>query len=362
VSRVALAITAGVLLLAAIPAAAGTVCVATAAELQAALDAAGDNGTDDVILVHQGSYVAPPPSGFVYSSVQNHDLEVRGGYIDFPPFGCVRGRVDPTRTTLNGNGSDPILSIATNLALSPQILVEGFTFRSGIGQGEAAGGLTIVTVNSLSPAIRVERNVFDHHVAGPAGVTALLLRGYGGSWSVVNNLVHRNLCDGDATVRLRVGAPGMQYIANNTIGPNPALLGACDGLRVEGHGGILQNNILWGNSGTDLVVGLWEGASEFLGTANDIGTVSVDFDTSYDSGGTDISLDPVFLGIQDQRLGVGSPAVNAGASPPIVALPPHDLATVPRVLGTAIDLGAYEQSRMFWSGFEGVDPPWSAGL
>lgn len=112
------------------------------------------------------------------------------------------------------------------------------------------------------------------------------------------------------------------------------------GLRHEGSSSAtqaVQNLLSWGNSGIDLVA-TNAGSGGFQSTFNLVGQ------------------DPgvVNAAVGDYRLAEGSAQINAGWPSPIAGLGTIDAADGARVIGGAVDLGAYEHfpDGLFANGFE----------
>ena len=126
------------------------------------------------------------------------------------------------------------------------------------------------------------------------------------------------------------------------------------GLFVGGNGHfVLSDNIIWNNAGS--------GGSDFVAasansrTADDIGIVGAG-SVAGDVAG-ELSVDPQFAACEgfvcfDFELARSSPLVDAGDDDPPGGLSDADLAGKPRVIGSHVDIGAYENDRLLADGFE----------
>jgi hypothetical protein len=101
---------------------------------------------------------------------------------------------------------------------------------------------------------------------------------------------------------------------------------AVDGLYNTYGNPFIMNCILWGNGGYDL--------SNASATYSVIGTGEL-------VGEGNISVDPMFVGDGDYHLQDGSPCIDAGSNSAL-ALPDTDKDGNPRIIGYAVDMGAYE--------------------
>lgn len=74
-----------------------------------------------------------------------------------------------------------------------------------------------------------------------------------------------------------------------------------------------------------------------------------------------MNVDPGYVGDLNLRLAPGSPLVDAGIERYGVTIPVNDMDGLPRVVGPAIDIGAFERQTLFDDGFEnGSSSYWSA--
>lgn len=316
-------------------------CVSSAAELQAALTAAQDNGGDDVIQVTQGDYVTPG-SPFSYNTPESFELQLLGG---FGP-GCTDRELRPDHTTLDGGGSTSVLVLQGDPGTNGGIRVEGLTITNGfVASGNATAGLSVGGSSGFGGVVFVENNAILGNEAdlGAGGIRAETPNGL---LKVSNNLLAGNASTGGSGAGYVECSGETLWLVNNTVADNNSSSGF-GGLEVDG--GVsaqVTNNILWGNDGFDVVV---LGSEDPVLRYNDIGSVS----GSAAPGSTgNISQDPQFAGGGDYRLSVFSPAANSGDNNPAGGLPAYDLDGRDRAKDGHVDMGAYEGPPVFVSSFE----------
>jgi parallel beta-helix repeat protein len=115
-------------------------------------------------------------------------------------------------------------------------------------------------------------------------------------------------------------------LTGNTIADNHG-----GGVWQSGGNATITNCILWGN------------ASATHPDLEDASATYSDVETGNVSGTGNISEDPMFLGVGDYHVQVLSPCVDCGSNE-APSLPDTDKDGNPRILGFAVDMGAYEQA------------------
>lgn len=342
-----------------VPASAADFCVATSTELQAALDSAGDNGEDDTIRLITGTYVVPP-GGFYYYSSEPYGLNIEGDYEEFMSD-CARFTPPtPWDTILTGEDLYPVMYLYTLSTTWHTVRVESLTFQNGLytGSGVQAGGLSIQGTNGTKSNIKVENNLFIANES--QSVAGALSTGADGTLKVINNFFIGNQGGAYATASLINNGDGSLFscidIVNNTVAGNISATGH-GGIRVGGNCSLcnIDNNILYGNENDDLIL------QTSLGLAcrlyhNDL----QDYSGTPLSMSGNMNVDPGYIGFLNYRLAPGSPLVDAGIERYMVTIPVTDMDALPRVVGPAIDIGAFERQTLFDDGFEnGSTSYWS---
>lgn len=137
------------------PANAADVCIDSADALQNALTQASANGQADRIFLVQGTYTGP----FVYTSSERQSLQVLGGY----DAGCASRILDPTNTTLQGDGADRVLTLTTTNG-GGALTLEGVTITGGVKTGDG-GGLYASTTSNIT----LRDNLFQENRASGKG-------------------------------------------------------------------------------------------------------------------------------------------------------------------------------------------------
>jgi hypothetical protein len=326
----------------ALPADAADFCAHDPFELQAALTASQANGEDDTILVLTGDY--PLNAGLVFVSSEAHSLDLFGSIDDCAvPHPDLAG----AGTVLDGQHQLRPLGIANQ---NGAVRITGLRFAAGFADGSGAGLFAsgrdvVVSANwfygnhgtgekmdsggaalvAATEFLRFDDNlVFGNHAVNVGGVT-LFLTANGNAQAIANTII-ANLSD-------EIEAPG--------------------GLLVEGSGTFeIANNILWNNAAP--------GGSDFGAIAandryhNDIGVVTEQGEPPGAVSG-ELSVDPGFESCGDSicfdfELARASPLVDAGDDAYDLVF--VDLAGKPREIGPHVDIGAFENDRIFRNGFD----------
>jgi predicted outer membrane repeat protein len=321
-------------------------CVATPAELQAALETAETNGSHDLIQVVQGLYYGH----FTYDSNEGRNITLEGGYT----AGCAARVRDPANTVLDGYNAGTVLYLYS--VAGGDVTVDGFTIQHGAASGDGGGvsvisypgvtvhtgGITltgnIITGNTASgdgggvyantwtdtgevgDIIISDNNIFGNDGGFGGGVRAFSTSdsGTAGTVTCTNNTIFGNDANYGGGVEAHsssnTGTAGTVTLTNNTITGNNANYGGGAYLFLTApSGGTIDcyNNIIWGNtasSGGDILL---SGTGTRYGYNNDY--TSIDGTWNY-QGGPNIDADPFFVdaGAGDYHLQTTSPCIDAG--------------------------------------------------
>ncbi len=336
-------------------------CATTSTELQDALDAAANNGQDDVIRVHTGSY-STPTNGFFFSNLGGDDnnITISGGWTDYLSDPCgIQLQSGAAATRLDGGHSSRVLVVMPNV--HTDVHVERISFVNGITTAQTGNspgaGLHIADVAGNLGAVSVERCIFRDNQAYTFG--GGLSAGSATGLTLRNNLFvgnQANCRNGAASLTYNGSTPA--YLISNTIGFNTVgsdcsggLTLPAGGLRIGGAGpALLVNNIFWGNTNYDLVLNT---AADLV--TNDYATLS---GTPGPGSSNNLNLDPGFKlpATGDLLLRYDSPLIDQGDEPAGGSpwqLTTHDLDGQLRIQGASVDLGAYEFSDLVFSdGFD----------
>lgn len=337
------------------PVVAASFCVTTAAQLQSALTSAASNGENDIIRIRTGTYDAPA-GGFVYQAAagEHFDLELSGGWHALAQFPCALHDDVPWSTALDGNGTTRIMRLKLD-ANAGSVRVSRLFYINGNEGGFTAGGLDITSESAGGTPVTIEGNAFFGNSSQLGAALEVLTSGP--MLAVVNNLFVLNEAGTNNGAAYLVNANGMDsalVFANNTVISNhlgaSASADASTSYFVAFHMLVVNNNY-WDNDGFDLDLG-----------ASGIRTLSNNNYQTVRLYGTEIlennisvapEFESGFLNFTPVR---GSALVDAGREPrgtdPAWQLADLDLNGAPRTVGDHVDIGAFENERIFVDGFD----------
>ena len=249
-------------------------------------------------------------------------LNLLGGYAP----GCGARTVDPSNTVIDGLGGLDLEWYELGLGVT----IEGITFQNAATL-RLNGALECADYGN---AVTWRRTI----VSGGAG--DLRVGSSCGPLLFQNNLL-----------RLPLGAVIEQtpkqlaldvYIVNNTFMTTSDGIG----LRLLRHDEddtsskfYVSNNIMWGSSGSDFDFATWVDLPEVIAW-NNIWGISL---VPLVGGGGNLSVDPQ-LDANGIPAAPGSPAINSGHNSPPGGLPAVDIIGNPRLVGSAVDRGAFESA------------------
>lgn len=338
--------------LAATPVGAVTWCATTPAELQAALETAEHNGEHDQIRLRVGTY-AVVGGGYRYNSAadENFDIEISGGWTPFFGTQCGVQLDEPWQTVLNGDGQQRILQLFVD-AEQADVSVNRLTFLDGYVDPGLGAGLAISYLGDAGGTVNVERNAFIANEALQS--SALSVQG-ATLQKVTNNLFLLN--DGASRAAAYLTTTGLFGISftNNTVLGNTHANSGQPALGLAASRVFVANNNFWDNDGYDADAG----------TAGDRSFYNNNYQSLLLHGGevrTDnISVEPEYeSGLFNYTPVRGSPLVDAGLEPqgtaPLWYLTDLDLNASLRLVGQHVDIGAFENERVFVDGFDPSGP------
>jgi hypothetical protein len=312
-------------------AAAAEICVANDSEL--ALAAISAQFVPTTIELVQGTYHV---DGTVFDNTLStfKGFSLLGGYAP----GCATRDIDPTNTTVRATSAFGLVADVVG-----DVTIEGIRFD---GPGGALNLDWSDDEHDLPASVQFDmrRNIFNGLETG----IYITWEAFGSQTfdaRIVNNLMHDNgtgsgsACDAYSGGLLQLTAiadsDATFTVINNTIVDNGMGGGICFGVS----GGLLAyNNILYGNTGPDfftasgttaLLIDNLHQTQTYHGLVTELGALN-----------TDPELGANFRPIESPP----SPVINSGDNDVHGGLPSHDLDGGPRIVGSAVDRGAYESS------------------
>ena len=308
-------------LLAPRPAAALDLCVQTLADLVDGLQQAQVYQQDGTVTLRLVAQTYAWSTGGTY--ILGNRLNILGGYN----ADCSARTVDPANTVINGLGQMELQLYQAGLGLT----VEGVQFRDTYFLDVLSGSDTCL---DYGEAVSWRRTIIDTDYSG---------FGIGNSCGDVilqNNLVRARYGTLVSVTPSALAADA--FITNNTF--IDSVEG--DGLQLfwgddpdEAALFYISNNILWNNSGDDLALRYPSAVPEVNAYHNIWSTNGVPLNTSVANYAVDPQLDA--NGIPAVP---GSPAINSGNNSPPGGLPAVDIVGNVRLIGSAVDRGAYESN------------------
>ncbi|NCT66985.1 MAG: right-handed parallel beta-helix repeat-containing protein [Rhodanobacteraceae bacterium] len=335
------------------PARAAEVCVKDVAGLKGALTSfeLQPVGSTFTIKLVQGTYAVGNQLARLYGANADDvaSLRLLGGYTT----GCSSRVVNPANTVLDGLGT-AASGMGFLMRGDSNALIEGVTFTRFKGKSNQAWGESevLLITNDIHPSdsqvFEVRQCRFTHN----SGQN--VVRMSGAQMRFVNNLVSDSTLAQEAsgidlgafTVTLDARIDGTVTATNNTIvrttgGPAMRL-----GTLVTGSSGRISevtDNILWNNQSWDIV---FTGSTQYVYPLMASFNLYNSANSNFPQNPGDLHVDPRFVDAANEnfRLASNSPAINSGALIQLMGFPARDLDGAARIVGSRIDLGAYESS------------------
>lgn len=357
------------------PAHSADFCVTDSTELQAALTTAQANGEDDTVRITTGVH-ATPAGGLVYDAPASEEfaLTLVGGFSSPWSNPCSEHQDNPFKTVLDGGHAGRVMVIA--MPGNSDVQIRSLTFANGTAPVDRVGGGLAIGATDYSGSVFVDRSAFVGNEAYSGGGMYLhQAAGSNARVTIRNSLFLYNKAvtgSGGALVLDHQAAAVIDpaaFLVNNTVLGNTAASGT-GGVHLIGPelDATVANNNLWGNRdlAADAVADLQMdgGPLARLDLLHNNFGVRGGFPPDVDLN--NISVEPQYepLGWQFIEFNFiparNSPLVDAGAMPapkmPPWNLAPTDLFGNARVVGTLVDIGAYENERIFFANFDGPLP------
>jgi predicted outer membrane repeat protein len=317
---------------------------------------------DREIWVAEGTYM---PTGIIDrgATFQLQDsLAIYGGF-DGTEVSRVERDWLTNVTILSGDIGTPAVSadnsyhVVTGNNLDSTAVLDGVTVTAGVanGTGEYQNGGGMHNQNGSPTLVNI---IFVQNYATTGG---------GGLYNQAGDPVLRNIVFKYNTADYQGGgmsSSGSPSLTNAVFFGNISTDngGGCYGSGVlanvsftgngaGGRGGAiygdftLRNAILWGDEAVLGGAEIYNGGVVSYSLIQGSGGSGAGWSLLATDGGNNIDVDPLFIdgGAGNLRLGVGSPAIDAGDDT-VPNLPATDLDGNPRIAGYAVDMGAYEDS------------------
>ena len=318
-------------------------CVNNEQTLNTALQLAGSASDTTVIEVQQGTYSLSQTPWLGHTNCKQCGAEVNavkllGGYT----ANCADRVLVPGNTIFDGSGN-----VDAGLSVQGSVTIEGIHFQNTSMYLEDVG------IDGVSVTVRSNEFWYSNlwvDVSCTDNVTV----------NIDNNLAAHSGGDG-IFVQTECNKYNFQGPPNHTIGAagitltnNTVSAASGNGIHIDSSTqASLYNNISWNNGNTDVYLrtGQLEQAPWTPGTAlfiNNIYNTGSFFGSEAGSSSGTQNTDPLFVGASSAMppqfsLQSASPAINVGRSN-APGVPATDLVGNPRVVGSAVDLGAYESS------------------
>ena len=336
---------------------------------QNCLTEAQSDGRHNLLKIATGTYFG----NFTYAAADSEEFDLRiiGGYD--PGGSGVRLTSEPEKTVLvgdkdaNESREGRVLDIVAGPGTtSSTVRIEGFRIMYGgmnwnvatdwnATSGLHGGGLQVQTARA---DVELAGNIFSDNVAFKGGAVAITSTG-AGSVLLVNNIIVNNAGFLNGAAAISSTGSGSVTLLNNTVADNWAENeGSGDSLLVESASApvTLVNNIIRGVFDSlwlsDTSIKTVNGGTFPLTVHNNIMHESHAFETDipgFTVDASNLTAEPLYLlklsnyyspTDGNYRLRRTSPGINSGSASPL--LPSTDPDGRQRLIGSAVDIGAYE--------------------
>ncbi len=212
---------------------------------QSALDAAENNGEDDVIKVVEGTYNFETDKSFKYDASEGKDITLKGGY----DAACQSQTLDPANTVINGDASDYYhTTLIITQKAGGNVYVEGLTIQNGGGhEGAGLEISTKVTVADQSADVTVKKNIIKNSVRPNSDGTGPNKAQPGGLKVSANDFTDSGFVTGKIAIEDNV-------VTGNSADNNYAAIYASTQSANQGTASEISvlNNTVTGNNGTGI--------------------------------------------------------------------------------------------------------------
>lgn len=335
-------------------------CVATSTQLADALEEASHPVADTtfIIRIREGLYASDAATGPFRLAIRRAGqlVDVSGGWSG-AAGGCDHQSFDPSRTTLIGGPTRKsfYLNLSNALDTGAMAYLHDISF-SNPNYTQADGGACLSGLVGSGNSARIDR-VQLHDCHATVGSHASMRMDNEGDLTV-RNLAARSgsaaenggiavFTSGVGTSRLaQISVTGTQTAASVPFGSGITLANFGSSLT---H---LANSVSWGNDDDPLAVDIATSGAGVVLTRTHYGILGGLPDANLAPG----SGDPGFVADGDPRPGPSSPLIDGGVGDPPGGSGAFDCDGHARVVGLAVDIGAFEWAPpadpVFADGFE----------
>lgn len=332
-----------------------------------AIEAFGADGQVSVLI--EGLTVREGTIGAYQAGTGGFDITIRGNRIESTgldanrsaiylrsfgasPTGPVQFEITDNDIALGFLFGDDICAIALDDLPGP---TSGTIARNRVRDGGEMSTYAAMRVSNASGTLALDLVANSIAASGYNGGIELVQEDATGSIAtrIVNNLVVGGIDvmgpqPGAVSLRATAGSV-IALVANNTLAHNDTgfIARALPGTSFEG---VLANNIIAFNAIRGVVID--SAISATFDNAHNL--VWANASDAFEPGPGTLASDPLFAGAGDYHLGPSTPARDAGDDLHVPADITGDLDGAPRIIGSAVDIGAYERpDSVFADGFDG---------
>ena len=330
-----------------------TYCVGTSQELHDALQAAPDVNDDVQIKIRAGNYAGSGAGRFALTQTRStQTITISGGWYNL--FGnCTIQNRGSGDTVLTGAGDTPALYLRTGASVvGSSIEARDFTLRnptySGIGLGSCLQASLIAGNQMLLERLRVTQ---CYATSPPQSVW---LDNTGGALTARDLVLADNLGSGNSGIGANTSSNGVTRLAQLSITTSAATdpASTVSGLYIGNFSNgttYVSNSVVWGNDADAATKDITLGTGGTSLTRVHYGSLGGSAPAANIAPG---SGDPGFVAPGNPRLRYDSILRDSGVANPEGGSGSYDADGASRVLGAAVDVGAFESDALFRDGFD----------
>jgi len=343
------------LLLPALPSHAFSACVGTAQQLHDALANVALSGDAIVVIkLRTGTYIQTAGTGNFSATAthSNQTVEISGGWSG-PNNSCQNKSFDAADTILVGGAYNTALYLSTGNAVSGSVLSAHDLTLANDGYAATGFGACLMTYVSANNEAVLERLQMVECLAPNSSNAAGYLENTGGLLTMRNVYVRSSLAKSNGGLSVSTYSGGTTRLSHLSI-TNTASTGSdslTSGLYLANFSDsftYLSNSVIWGNDPDAATMDLYTfGSGMFLtrvhhGKRGGVPTSNISPSTG----------DPGFANYNDPHLRADSILIDSGVANPVGGSGTFDAGGRTRVLGGAVDVGAFESDLLFANGFQ----------